>query len=376
MKKRLLVCVLSLFLVVGFSLPVSAAWVDDSTTDSELQPYDIKRAKVETYPADAGNYDEYLFVCMEMKAGGKLPGAILVALDVDGNTSTGGGGMFYFMSTCQSQAASPPGAPIRSKYQGVDISINIILDDQDGPCATDWNSGNYGAGDQCFLKNTPCDAVCDKGPGCWLGATSCSAFDIPFNSDCYKAGDMCDLPEPTCDSCFEMPDPCLYDVLISYPKDRGEWFANILDPPHMSEPYYGRGKIDTPLPAQGGPGGSETAVCFTLPYKQILTGLKAGGSTFIESAAKDSGNIVWVMTAWEDNSAGGCDYIQVTPQCTHVVDAVPDTGAGSGQDITAHVELCRGETTLDGIVSAPDLDVYEAGYYEYGCEPEYVQGPY
>ena len=65
-----------------------------------------------------------------------------------------------------------------------------------------------------------------------------------------------------------------------------------MQPPQQSAPYHARGRIDLPLPPEGGPNGTEDSVCFDLPYRRIVENLQnQGGGSYNLAAAQDPGGV-------------------------------------------------------------------------------------
>ena len=143
MKTKLLACVFSLFLIFGLSGLASAAMVADTAADELLAGYDILSAKVLAYPAYAcslsgapcnDDVDCLLFyggtcdlmagipelIKVSINMDNKLPGAIILELDVDGDTGTGNpyGGMCSMFQACLGG-----GEKIKGNVAGLDISI-------------------------------------------------------------------------------------------------------------------------------------------------------------------------------------------------------------------------------------------------------------
>lgn len=360
MKTKWLFGLMSLLLIVGLSVSAQAtdfSRLADGPAAARVAGYDIASAKVELGPATAGDIDEYLNIFLDMESGSSLPGVILAEFDVDNDTGTGSSaGMLCLFAACAG------GGKIKSDIQGIDIAVTIVLDEQNN-CSTDWCDQCKGPGGQCFIRDTPCDPSC--GSDCYKGETACS----PEDSNCYVVGASCKPFDPTCDKCFEMTEQCSDDNPCAYGKIRGEWYASSLSPSQstgafqQTAPFYSRGRIEMPLPAQGGPGG-DTSLCIKLPWRRIVNTIKYNNGVFNGNfdfeAAKDSTNTSWQIGAFEDGSSGGCDFIDATLNCLEISDAIPDAGLAAAT-VSADVmagEDCEGDFTHDGDVDGDDLTIF------------------
>lgn len=323
MRTKLLIAVMSLFLVVGFSSLVSA--VSDPADDSIISTCEIIEANIGVFP-DGDGIEKYMEISLEMESGSSLPGVMLIDIGVDGITDNGGCGMHDIpIVNCQT-GTKKPGALDKDCVAGVDLSITVVLDNQQDECPTAWASGCKGLGGQCFKRLVPCCSITD----CYEGTITC----IPGAADCYLAGDVCDAQNPACNGCFIMTQECTDQNPCAQGRLIGEWFAVRLSPVMMSEPYADRGRIDMPLPPQGGVGSGETELLITLPYRRIVENVKAVGSHLQLVPAADPSNIEWQLHAWEDGASGGCDYISTTNPsypdgCVSIVDIVPNAGLAS-----------------------------------------------
>ena len=346
--------------------PGSGSGFNDSLEDALIAGYDIATAKVAVYPHKecseygspcihdghcyyGGTCDviddipEFMKVSLEMND--KLPGVVIMDFDVDGNTTTGGGGI-HFLPTCVGFGSIKPAVP------GLDISILVVLDDQDNDSMTAWCRDCTGTDGLCFYKNTYCSG-CGT-PDCYKAETPCGYLD----TNCYLAGNQCSY-DPGCESCFEMTYECPVPGNRDYGKVRGEWFAIRLEPPQMSEPFFSRGRIEMPLPPQGGPNGIDSEMSITLPWRMIVEQMYTAGSTFDANAAKDPANLTWQLHVWEDGVAGGNDYINEYPFCLEVVDVIPDSGLLQGQ---AGTHACIGDLNNDGNSDAVDVSFFKHDY--------------
>lgn len=398
--KKFLICAMSLFLVLGFTSLASAwsnpAWDTDSASDSLRSDYDIQRAKVLMYPyteCDAGspcNDDSdcvakgdgttcnvinevptYFNLGLEMDA--KLPGAVLMDIDLDNNVATGGSsGMVALFPACEGTA------PIKDGLPGVDISIFLALDKQDVTAPTAWCDDCFGPSGRCFYKETPCTTPLCGTADCYKGEGECKFLD----TNCYVTTGPCQPSgEPTCDECFEMAGPCIPDTPCEYPRIRGEWYANTLTSNNPAgnyqqmPPFHARGRVEMPLPPQGGPNATENEMCITLPWKRMVDILKysndgSGTSSdyngdFDYDAAKDPANYNWALGVGEDGDPNGNDYLNPGPPaiCMEIVDAIPNSGTLPG-NVGTHG--CRGDYTQDGQVTGADTGGYK---YDYNRTP-------
>jgi hypothetical protein len=118
--------------LMGFCGAVSAAVVEDSNTDATITGYDIDKVDLEIWP-DAATGHDYMKVTVDMITGDKTPGIILIELDADGNTATGG-------HTSLIGNPFPPcvGGPALSHRAGFDMLISVILREQDPIASTSF----------------------------------------------------------------------------------------------------------------------------------------------------------------------------------------------------------------------------------------------
>ena len=288
---------------------------------------------------------------------GKLPGAMMLELNVDSLSDTGGtSGM------CSMGPACLGTAKIKGNVRGLDATIYIAFDAQDFDSITAWCRDCKGFQGNCFLKTDYCDipsetydcgtADCYKGitPGC----------DWP-TANCYESGNTCQPAgfDADCDTCFELVNECPQPTdLCNDGRYNGEWFAVTLEPPQQSAPYFARGRLEPP--PQGGPNATANSVCFDLPYKRILTRLKGPGTaSFNVALAEDPANLQWHICALEDGIVGGNDYLEEDPFCMNAVDAIPDDGTTAAA-LASHG--CYADLNNDGQVQGLDTIEYKAGY--------------
>jgi len=351
--KKLLFVLVGLLFFGGLSGVVYAATDPD---DSLLDPYEIVAADVLLYePVITEPGEKYVKVSLTMD--GKLPGAFMVEMDMDGDTGTGGWGMHSIpIGSCQ------PGGPVGASVPGTDISIYIVLDPQSSTSPTAWCSNCTGSGGVCFYKDIQCSqstptcgtADCYKGSDCY-----------PYDANCFVASDTCaPVGEPICADCFELTVPCTDENPCDYGMQRGEWYITIFDGGGMGGGGFVRGRIDIPAPPQGGPNGTAASLCITLPYSRIITDTKARGATYDEVKALDPSNVGWHISAWEDGAVGGMDYINADAECLEIVDIIPDSGNLS---ITMPMnpefvyDECHGDYDKDGDVKdGQDVSAFKA----------------
>ena len=379
---------MSVLLIVGFSANVSAQnpnWVGvDDPDDSLMDPYEIREALVEIGPStglcsssfwvacgDDGDcpggetceyqaVPDYMKLCLQMD--GKLPGVIMMDINVDADTATGGSaGMVALFPACAG------GGEIKPDQPGTDVALTIVLDEQNTlGCSLEWCNNCKGPGGQCFIKDTPCDPSCGTAD-CYKGNTTCN----PGPSDCYLASVPCDPDpqDPLCDKCFEMPTLCSDQNPCGYAKILGEWYASTLNDAgagfQMGAPFYSRGRIEMPLPPQGGPSGTDDLLCIKLPWARMLNTLKfnngAYNADFDFDAAKNAANTTWQLGALEDGDVGGCDYIDPTGgPCLNIVDAVPNTGLAPAVAVMLQDDdyQCEGDFDRDGDVDGTDTTTF------------------
>ena len=256
----------------------------------------------------------------------KLPGAIILELDVDGDINTGSSGGMCSMG----RACIGTGEKIKGNVAGLDVSLWIAFDDQDDDSITAWCRDCEGQLGNCFYKDTPCDDAYTGGLGdcgtehCYVAQNpSCSTGD----NNCFLAGDTCQpIGADECAQCMEMVDICPDPEDCANGRYRGEWFAVTLQPAQQVAPYHARGKIDLPLPPLGGPDGIDSEMSITLPWRRIVEKLKTvGGGTYDLVAAQDPANLTWQLLVLEDGIVGGNDYIDAASFCLNVVDVIPDS---------------------------------------------------
>lgn len=388
--RKFLMCIMSILLVVGLSGIVSAGWVNDGVDPHLLTDFDIDAAKVTVYPHTAcsggdrdGLFCNDLFDCQDgggtcepiaaipdyikigLRMNGKLPGALIIEADVDNNDATGGGcGMAALFKACKATGT----APVKQCLPGVDVSIYLVLDDQDDDIATAWCTDCRGPSGKCFYKEIACSTHC--GPNCYKGEVECQAYD----DNCYASGTTCDIlpldPDDPCEQCFIMTNPCTYDTECQYGKIRGEWYANALNSSapggfQMGEPFYSRGRIEVPdLPPQGGETASLDEACITLPWARILDTIRyhngPHNANFNVTTAQDPANYQLHIAAMEDGNPGGNDYINTNPNCMAASDAIPDDHGTITPD--AGTFGCVSDLTGDGQVTGFDTIDYKADY--------------
>ena len=181
MKGRILVLSIGLMLVLGLSLPVSADWVPDGTSDTAagVTEYDIEQAMVEFYP-DGPGLEEYVNICVDMTD--SMPGMLLVEFDVDpaAGSPVSTASLFKSCTDTGWQATN---------VSGFDININIFLRDQDKDAATAYCSGCDGPppGATCMYRDTPCTTGGCIERNCWTSGDTCRYS----SDDCYIRGEAC-----------------------------------------------------------------------------------------------------------------------------------------------------------------------------------------
>lgn len=312
--KRLLFVLVGLLLLGSMS---GAVYAVTDVDDSLLDPYEIVAGDVVIFePVITEPGAKYARVSLTMD--GKLPGALMLEMNVDNDTGTGGNGMHNILAPCQGGPKIAPAVP------GTDFSIYLVLDAQSSASSSAWCSGCTGPAGLCFYKTTQCDTGIPCGTAnCYKGEVSC----FPYDLNCFVAGDMCQPEgEPDCDLCFEMVEDCTSEASCAYGMLRGEYYVAMLDPPQQKAPFYARGRLEMPLPPQGGPNGTETGLCITLPYSSIISTLKGAGAAYDDAAALNPSNVSWHMSAWEDGAVGGIDHLNADTFCAEIVDIIPNSG--------------------------------------------------
>ena len=157
MRSKYMLCIMAMFLVLGFTSSVSA--ISDPGGDSKVPGYDITGADLVVYPPSTSP-ETYMKVGIDMDD--KIPGIVVLEFDVDNDTDTGGHvgipGVF-----------NPCGGGAKIKTQpGIDVMCTLVLRDQADSASTAWCAGCMGPSVQCAERAAACT-------GCAEG-------------DCYQIG--------------------------------------------------------------------------------------------------------------------------------------------------------------------------------------------
>ena len=352
MRTKILVTVMSFLLVLGFTLPVSAGWVDDDVVDNNPIPIkNLKRTLVDVFeiedPPDTTlpSHKEipWMYHCFEMEDGSSMPGMIMWEFDVDNNTDTGGNtGMLRTPVFCTHKDAS---------YPGIDIIVFKYFRDQGPDSANSWCKDGLG-----FVPGAPCTG-CDEagcrdasqmclvpGPGCVTIDTMCVCNEAP----CYVPGDPWETPN--CEG---------KGVKI------GEWIAKAVEkngviwPPPSLTVDYGR---DIPKPPEAGTGDG-IGYCQKLPWGEILRAASASGAEFdLATALTTTPDYVVSIYhdpvfADEDDYATGisCDMADYLPQVGKAASQESDGGDCHNLQGKYHCcldQMAKGSTCDAGLCNA------------------------
>ncbi len=287
MRAKILVSILSLFLVFNLCSLTSAAWVSDPAGDTLLPGYDISQTNLELWQPTPGTW--YMKASLDMAAGDKTPGIVVLELDVDGDSATGGNfSMAGILTTC----LAPPLVKVEA---GFDIALILANRDQSG---------------------TSTSAYCS---GCGI---------------CPNAGE-------TNDTCTSPLDPC------GESRKQGEWWASASVAGGTNAGSFERGRIDLPLPpAADTPDGDG---CYAFDYSRLIQSAydyidPTNTKRFNLAKAQDPGTYlkyqvsVWHSTTW---GVDGEDFIDAAGPCRHTVDVCPDAGKAAAEikpaDCTANL---------------------------------------
>jgi len=358
MKTKILIWVLSLFIILGFHSLVLAV-IDptgDTAKNSTVGDYDILGADVTVFPNNLTDVEEYIRVDLQMKSGGKLPGMLIFEFDVDSNLDTGSPvSMVEILNSCEG------GTKIKEQ-SGIDISVFVMLRNQSNDSSTGWCYGCTGGGGQCYFKNTPCSGCDNGGSNCYKCTTVCT----PGQLNCYLAGEPCNTPRPTCDSCFNLDISCPTDVPCGTGRIRGEWYADMMSGGTGGDAPAERGRIMMPLPKETNSSGIENDY-YILPWKMIVYAAYNKGGDFDLEAAKDATNLRFQISTWydpQDPTPPANDFFDLSqsPYCAEVTDVVPNTGLASAT--LAPKACCFGDTESDGDVDGTDAVRFKGDFFK------------
>jgi len=366
------------------ALSVSVYAETDATGDELVSGYDITSANVElsTYPPAAG-IPERAKVSLDMGAS-SLPGMVVVEFDVDNNADTGGTlAMTGIMATCESCTSGCTANRIKI-IPGVDIAVTLMLRGQGDDTATAFCSDCKGPGAQCAERANPC-VGCDEPPGtCFTSGASCNAGD----QDCYvignPQGERCSVGAADCtlgeENCYDMTVPCdECAVSCGEGRRRGEWYITAVSVGGTgAEAEPDRGRIEMPLPRETD---SDSADCYTLPFKRIVEAAKAAGGDFDIGAADDVNNIKWQVSAWydpdfattENDFFGVCGLGSTCPPgntCAEISDVVPNAGLADAVagDANTYCEMnAELDEDVDGFDLTKILEDFGRGSYDRPC---------
>ena len=166
--KKLLFCILSLFLVAGFSGLAVADPVTDTCGggDARVADADLEIAQAELYtypgPIDPANsaLDDWLKITIDMCTGSTVPGIVVLEVDLDNDNGTGG---------VLSMTGIPvPPCPIKT-CAGFDVVVVIVLRTQGDVSQTAWGLGCEKEGQPCSFGRQKRRLVCDS-VSTWNGA--------------------------------------------------------------------------------------------------------------------------------------------------------------------------------------------------------------
>ena len=363
--RKFLFLLLSL-LLVGSIGNVAFGVLTVDPVDSLLAPYEITGAEVVLFNPVVTEPGEIYLQLNVQATGGKLPGVLLLELDVDGDTATGGKGMpSLFLNACNSPGF-PPGSQLKPDpgAKGVDWYLFITLDAQSAAAWSAWCDTCSGSGGMCYTRTNPCPQPTCGGTNCYEAtqASICTA-GAP---NCYRAGDTCQDDPVACDYCLQLNDACTTTNPCAYGKIEGEWYVSFLD--QQYPPYAARGRIVMPLPPKGGPNGTATSIKLYFPYSMICEDMKGWGGTFDLAKALDANFAFarWQISFWENGAVGGDDFMVWDPRfCAEGVDVIPN--AAGTIPVTNGGNECAGDFEKDGDVDGTNAIKFKGSMGRRNC---------
>jgi len=301
--KKFLICMFSVMIALGLSIPSMAAWVVDGIGDTFyplVANKDIEAVSVEvvsdaTHPGEA----PWMFLCIQMAPESTLPGIINFELDVDRNVATGAG---TFLS-----APVPPG-PLKEGVQGMDIMIQKVIREQGpgnhlppapGPNATmAWcKSCNGLLTVICAHRKDP--VLCTEGT-CYEMTWMCANTS---DLNCFKLEDNCTgCAGGDATRHYALDEQCAAKDCSTVRK-RGEWVAkvNVIDGIKLiggRDVDWGRDIPKPPLASVG------TEYCQKVPYGEILIDAKAAGADFDLTIALATAPYYMVSSDFDNGQSG------------------------------------------------------------------------
>ena len=361
--KKFLLLLLSL-LLVGSIGNVAFGVLTVDPDDSLLDPYEITGAEVTLFNPVITEPGEIYLQLNVQATGGKLPGVLLLEMDVDGDTATGGNGMPSSLNACNS-VGFPPGSELKPLgAAGVDWLLFITLDAQSNAASSAWCDTCSGPGGMCYTRTNACGIACG-GTNCFEAsqAVTCKAGD----ANCFRTGITCQDDPGACDNCLELNDACSSSNPCAYGKIEGEWYVASLGPAQQFGPFVARGRVIMPLPPKGGPNGTATSIKLYFPYSMICEDMKAFGSYFDLAKALDANFAFarWQVSFWENGQVGGDDFMNKIEFCAEGVDVIPD--AAGTIPVTNGGNECAGDFEKDGDVDGTNAIKFKGSMGRKNC---------
>lgn len=365
MKVKYFAFAISFLLVLGFS-GTSLAVLDGAgdTAGAGVADYDIAEAKVTIFSAPSPS-DDAIKIALKMQPGSKIPGLVLLQLDVDNDPDTGtvDFSMVSIMDTCEG------GTKIKTGVSGIDIIMHIFLRNQGDHASSAFCYNCWGPNGTCTERGAA--ASCDQS-NCYVSGDVCG----PLDNDCYVRGATCtDGFGISCkvgdDVASVMTVDCAVDNQCGLGKVRGEWNANsILG---TSQRAAERGRIDMPLSKAADDTSGQDE--YALPWGRILIAAKAQGADFDLAAAQaNPANIKYDLSTFyaTDHATNGMEdfFVPITGgTCAATTDVVPDVGMASVDINKACVAACNGDFDVDADVDGTDAVNFKADFFKKNCLP-------
>jgi hypothetical protein len=375
MKKSLFftICISLVFAFSGTALAGFTGWpsTEDDTGDTPwVAGYGIGEYGLGVY--DTGT-SEGRYMELRIDLEDKVPGFILLDIDADGDTATGGtAGILNVFPWCSDSVIAPvKGTPVKPQGPGLDMMVNIYLRKQDAGASSAHCSDCDGPAGVC-VYNTQDNTGCTGTVDCYKIGAGCNAT-VPPTANCYNMLTPC-----TGDTCYEMIDECTaHSDECDSPRLQGEWYvSDNMDPTKLSRNSIATGRIDMPLPPATG--SSPTLdLSILLPLDRILDQLDASPwANFDRSAANNVNNIKYQVTTFynelfnDDFMDQNVYYTAPTSLgCMPAADTAPNTdyALSTAVDIQTHAQKCKAETSDDAMVTGPEIGILGFGFGETKC---------
>lgn len=365
MKIKLFTCFIAVLFAVGFAGSALAAL--DIIGDELVTGYDIASTNVLYFDAPAPA-DDSVKLTLTMDTGEKLPGMILLEVDVDNKSQTGGSiGLAGVFGTCASG-----GATKIKEIAGVDVLVLILLRDQTADSGTAWCSSCLGGGGQCFNRGAKCDGVCG-GTDCYKAGTSCAPDSGPT---CYVATDPCSEPRPTCDQCYELSTVCTSSNPCDTGRLIGEWYADTSATGMGGGAPAAWGRIDMPLPVPADD--TSGTDYYALPWGRIIEKVHARATlgadpakVFALADGQNPANFRYQVSTWydpDDTTPPANDFFDETAgNCAEITDIVPNAGYATIDTTKVCTTGCQGDFDIDADVDGTDATKFKGDFFRKNC---------